>query len=45
MATRFKFRHVNELNGLFVLAVFALVVGRCDFQWPFTTVVHSQIRV
>jgi phospholipid/cholesterol/gamma-HCH transport system substrate-binding protein len=32
MATRFKFRHVNELNGLFVLAVFALVVAGAIFS-------------
>ena len=27
MEKRFKFRHVNELTGLFVLAVLALVVA------------------
>ena len=32
METRFKFRHVNELNGLFVLAVFALVVAGAVFS-------------
>jgi phospholipid/cholesterol/gamma-HCH transport system substrate-binding protein len=32
METRFKFRHVNELTGLFVLAVMALVVAGVIFS-------------
>jgi phospholipid/cholesterol/gamma-HCH transport system substrate-binding protein len=32
METRFKFRHVNELTGLFVLAVLALVVTGVIFS-------------
>ena len=32
MEKRFKFRHVNELTGLFVLAVFALVVAGVIFS-------------
>ena len=32
METRFKFRHVNEVTGLFVLAVFALVVAGVIFS-------------
>lgn len=32
METRFKFRHVNELTGLFVIAVFALVVAGLVFS-------------
>jgi phospholipid/cholesterol/gamma-HCH transport system substrate-binding protein len=32
MEKRFKFRHVNELTGLFVLAVFALVVAGVVFS-------------
>jgi phospholipid/cholesterol/gamma-HCH transport system substrate-binding protein len=32
MQARFKFRHVNELTGLFVIAVFALVVAGLVFS-------------
>jgi len=32
MQTRFRFRHVNELTGLFVIAVFALVVAGLVFS-------------
>ena len=32
METRFKFRHVNEVTGLFVLGVFALVVAGFIFS-------------
>ena len=32
MQERFRFRHVNELTGLFVLAVLALVVAGVIFS-------------